>query len=264
MNFKDGKDLILALAKIRGDASGKPFLWWYRGEQYALKDMHAQLMFSVEGAQIGKFVRKEDDSWDHTFRDVMFYKDAMTGERLDSFTNPITGEKVSPPIMRMGPFTTRTSPDGAVFNQPDQLPPGMDAKWVVEPATIRGDDIYIKETGTTRIAKPGMEKEPDLKRYHHINDFLMHYSRVSYVIDPNVTSAPGRQTFQSCNNWTPWLKMGTTEGFMLGRGIGTKLTDIAELPSHLLDWIKADEPAFLKDPELAPWDKSYTPVNQKR
>lgn len=264
MNFKDGKDLILALAKLRGDSSGKPFLWWYRGEQYALENMTAKILFSVEGAQIGKFVKKEDGSWDHTFRDVMFYKDAITGERLTTFTNPFTGQKVEPPIMRMGPFTTSTSADGAIFNQPAALPPGMVSAWHVEPAIVRGDDLYIRETGSTRIQKPGMENEPEAKRYHHINDFLMHYGQVSYVQDPSITSAPGRQTFQSCNNWTPWLKMGDRDGFMLGRGIGRKLMDLSELPKDLLDWIKADEPSFLKDPELAPWDKSYTPVNQNR
>jgi hypothetical protein len=164
--------------------------------------------------------------------------------------------------MRMGPFTVATSADGSIFNQPAQLPPGMEAGWRVEPAVIRGDDLYIRETGTTRIAKPA--KDGGAPSYHHINDFLTHYGRVSYVIDPKVTSAPARQTFQSCNDWTPWLKMEGVPGFILGRGVGTKLTDISELPKNLLDWIKADEPDYLKDPELAPWDKAYNPVNQDR
>jgi hypothetical protein len=264
MDFNNRTDLILALAKLRGDSSGKPFLWWYRGEQYALIDMTAKVLFAVEGAQIGRFMPKPDGSWTHTFRDVMFYKDADTGERLRTFASPVTGAKHEAPVMRTGPFTVATSADGSIFNQPSFLPPGMDANWRVEPPVVRGDDIYIRETGSTRIAKPGMEKQPEAKRYHHINDFLTHYGRVSYVMDPKVTSAPARQTFQSCSNWTPWLKMGDVPGFVMGRGVGTKLTDLSELPRDLLEWIKADEPAFLQDAELAPWDKAYTPLNQNR
>lgn len=264
MDLDNPKHLILALAKLRGDASGKAFLWWYRGEQYAVENMTARLLFSVEGAQIGKFVRKADGGWDHTFRDVMFYKDADSGARLRTFVNPLTGATVEPPVMRMGPFTTSTSADGSVLNQPQALPPGMESTWRIEPYVLRADDLYIRETGTTRIAKPGLERAPEAERYHHINDFLTHYGPASHVRDPSVSSAPARQTFQSCNSFTPWLKMGARAGFMLGRGVGAKLTDISELPAHLLAWIKAEEPAFLEDPMLSPWDRSYTPVNQSR
>jgi hypothetical protein len=264
MDLSNKIDLILALAKLRGDSSGQPFLWWYRGEQYAIQDMTAKVLWAVEGAQIGRFARNSDGSWAHTFRDVMFYKDAESGERLRQFKNEATGATVAPPVMRMGPFTVATSADGSIFNQPAQLPPGMEASWRVEPPIVRGDDLYVRETGTTRIAKPGKDAAPAAQRYHHINDFLTHYGRVSYVMDPKVTKAPARQHFQSCNDWTPWLKMGDTPGFIMGRGVGTKLTDISELPKHLLDWIKADEPEFLKDPELAPWDKAYDPVHQER
>ncbi len=264
MNFDDPKDMLTAMVKLRGSTDGAPCLWWYRGLQYGVIDRQPTLLWQVEGAQLGKYVQKDDGSYDHIFHDVMFYLDAKTSELLEEYENPYTGETNAPPVMRMGPFTNNHSVAGAQIQLPPNLPAGaMDVNWIYEPVSVIGQHIFIRESATTKIMNPAKGKPgASDKDYFYINDFFTLSGRLSDVENPDVKSAPAQTSYTSLNEWTPWLGMGNRDGAVLGRGETVKLASYEDLPTRLRGWIDTREPGFFEDPEFALWDQPYHPLNQ--
>ena len=264
MNFDDPQDVLLAKVKLRGSLDGAPQLWWYRGFQYGIVDRQPTLLWQVEGAQLGKYVAKDDGSYDHVFHDVMFYLEAESGELLTTFANPYTDETHEPPIMRMGPFTNMMSVKATRLKMPPNMPPGaLEVDWRHEPIIVQGDDIYIRESATTKIAnqakgKPGASD----KDYFFINDFFTLTGKVSDLENRTLQSAPAYTTYESLNEWTPWMAMGNRPGMVLGRGSTQKLSSYDQLPDRLRGWIDEKEPSFFEDPEFSLWGTSYTPLNQ--
>jgi hypothetical protein len=265
MDFDKPENLLRALVKLRGSLDGAPALWWYRGNQYAVVDSQPTLLWQVEGAQLGKFVARDDGSYEHVFRDVMFYLDAETSEFLREFKNPWTGQTHEVPVMRMGPFRINHSVNGASVVMPANMPPGaMDVDWRYEPSFVQGGEVYIRELGKTRIANPAASSgKPGVSSRSHfyVNDLFTLVGKVADIED-DTPSAPARSTYDSVNDWTPWLQMGNREGFILGRGNTSKLGSYADLPERLVRLIKADEPGFFEDPDFPVWDRGYHPLNQ--
>ena len=266
MDFNEPAARLQATVKLRGSLDGSATLWWYRGNQYAVVDREQHLLWQVEGAQLGKYVQRDDGSWDHVFRDVMFYLHPETSELMTEFKNPYTGEINQPPVMKVGPFTTNHSVAGAVVEMPPGMPPGaMEVRWHYEPTVVQGNQVFIRETGTTRIANPARESDQpgvSTKEYFVINDFFTLVGNTRDLLDDEVTSAPAVTNYASLNEWTPWLAMGDREGAVLGRGNSVKLGSFAELPEQLTSLIQQSEPGFFEDPDFKVWERSFHPLNQ--
>lgn len=263
LNFKDPQDRLIALIKLRGSLDGAPVLWWYKGSQYGVVDRQPTLLWQVEGAQLGKYIKKDDGSYDHIFRDIMFYVNPVTDEVIKSYTNPYTSRTHEPPVMRMGPFTTNINTDGQTVELPPNMPPGsLIVDWRNEPVTVQGGDVYIRESATTKIANPARATDESAPEYFFINDFFTLIGRVADIEDDSKLSVPARTSYQSLNEWTPWLEMEKREGAVFGRGDSVKLADYSELPETLRKNIEAEEPGFFEDPEFTLWDRAYTPLNQ--
>lgn len=260
MDFKDPNDRLIALIKMRGSLDGAPVLWWYKGSQYGVVDRQPQLLWQVEGAQLGKYIKKDDGSYVHVFRDIMFYVDPATDEVIKSYTNPYTSRMHEPPVMRMGPFTTNINREGQSVEMPPNMPPdSLIVDWRNEPVTVQGDDLYIRESATTKIANPDPESE---KKYFFINDFFTLIGKVPDIENEANLSVPAHTSYQSLNEWTPWLEMGNRDGAVFGRGDSVKMSGYEDLPYALRQNIEAEEPDFFEDPEFALWDRAYTPLNQ--
>ena len=266
MDLNDPGERLLATVKLRGSLDGSADLWWYRGNQYAIVDREQFLLWQVEGAQLGKYVKREDGSWDHVFRDVMFYLHPETSELLTEFENPYTGEMNKPPVMRMGPFTTNHSVTGATVQLPPNMPPGaMEVRWHYEPTVVQSNQVFIRETGTTRIANPAKDSgQPgaSTKDFFLINDFFTLVGNVEDIVNDEVLSAPAVTNYASLNEWTPWLAMGDREGAVLGRGNSVKLASFDDLPPALTSLIEKEEASFFEDPEFKVWERSFHPLNQ--
>lgn len=266
LDFNDPNDRLIALIKMRGSLDGAPVLWWYKGSQYGIADRQPTLLWQVEGAQLGKYIKKDDGSYDHVFRDIMFYVDPITDEVIKSYSNPYTSRTHEPPVMRMGPFTVNVNTSGQSVKLPPGMPPGsLVVDWRNEPLTVQGGNLYLRESATTKIANPakGSGKEGvSNKGFFYINDFFTLIGRVDDIQNETNVSVPAHTSYQSLNEWTPWLGMGDREGEVLGRGDSVKLKDYTELPNELRKNIEANEPGFFEDPEFALWDRAYTPLNQ--
>ena len=263
LDFNKPSDRLIALIKMRGSLDGAPTLWWYKGSQYGVIDRQPTLLWQVEGAQLGKYIAKDDGSYDHIFRDVMFYKDPETDDVIKSYTNPYTSRTHEPPVMRMGPFTTNINTEGQSVELPPSMPPGsLIVDWRNEPVNVQGGDLYIRESATTKLANPAKATDPAAKDYFYINDFFTLIGRVEDVQDEDRLGVPARTSYQSLNEWTPWLEMGDREGAVFGRGDSVKLADYSELPEDLRRNVEANEPGFFEDSDFALWDRAYTPLNQ--
>jgi hypothetical protein len=256
MDLTDKKQVLKAMAKLRSSADGGAVIWWYRGSQYGIQEMQPTLLFHVEGVQLIRFDALADGSYNQILRDVMFYVNPESTELLRTWTNPYTGEEIDVPVMRMGPFTTNYSESGPRVILPDEMKnSGMDVSWQFESTVAQGGEVYIRETGHTEIPGPGAKK-------FVVNDFFTLVGSLTDVMNESIPAPKARISYQSINNWTPWINMGDRDGFVMGSGTGRKIPSTVALPPHLARLIDEHEPSFFADPDFTIIDRSFHPLNQ--
>ena len=180
---------LTAYTKMRGSLDGKDVAWWYRGVQYGVVDMRPQRLWTVQGLQVTSFSSRPDGSYENRFRDIMFYLDTNTGERLDTVLNPYTGNMVRPGVQRMGPVFLIYSRAGAAIKDKENVPPGLDTDWRVDRALISGDDLILHEEGYSRVTGGPLPVV--------INDFITMYGSLSEACDSSRVNIAARYNYTS-------------------------------------------------------------------
>jgi hypothetical protein len=71
------------------------------------------------------------------------------------------------------------------------------------------------------------------------------------VADPRVTSAAATVQFQNLVSFHPWLGMGKTPGRTYGKGLGTKLRSLDELPKAPRRLLEARAPEIF---DIGSWN----------
>ncbi len=238
------------LGKLQGDVSGKvhysygPGLVFglVPGEGPPLAD-YGRLLFRVEGVGVRRSRVLPNGNVQDRSRGWMFYRDAVTGEYLDEFSNPYTGELLKVPTFRGGISGSVMTPNGpevsanfsmesTVFNQPVRL----DWRFV-------GDRVLISRHAFTRwkeSSSGNVKTEMTLDNWAcTIDDVLDHRRR---------TLIPSIYAWTSQTEWQTWLKMKGRPGGLLWRTDRTLVPDIADLPPALVERSERLLPGKLTEP----------------
>ena len=113
---KAKKDLILdfksnvwnrdAMARIHGNLDfSKEKYGWFDGKVIGVMPGRKNIeLCGFEGFSVTRLIPNEDGSYRKLLREVGFYKDLRTGEVLETFDNPYTGETVKVVPIANDPF----------------------------------------------------------------------------------------------------------------------------------------------------------------
>ena len=87
-----------AFVRLLGDASGeRDAVNWYKGSIFSVigDDTANRLLVGFEGFSVCRTVPREDGTFMNLQREVLYYTDPFSGQILDRWANPLTGEEVS-------------------------------------------------------------------------------------------------------------------------------------------------------------------------
>lgn len=240
VDLTDPQQLLQAFIRLGATLDDRLVIWWMDGVRYGVVDSRTRALFGMKVGMFHRFFRQENGDFKIAMFELTYYTDLASGELLEEFDNPYTGETNRVAHVRLGPEIRIQTADGLA--DPDN-PMVHNYRSSLGPAMVSGDELWIPTSvqATIRFPKPGTP-EILLNIYTTVN------GRLSDAIDPNIVSAPSTLAFQNILKWEPFMRMGDRRGHMMSRASGRKLHSLDELPSDYLACAERVHPKLIADP----------------
>lgn len=210
-------DNLNGFVKLMGDLSGQPQWMIAQGRIYALEDGEMPIpLVGVHGLRYLKFDRDGDD-FVMSLRDWGYYTDYETGESLESYKNPYTGETNAPSPLLTRYTSWRMGPDGQTMD-------GYTGEaWLMDrplrmPWAFQGDMTTVTLELLVKYGDGGFGAE-----------WINMSTDTEDFVDPNLTSTPMQYSWTGYSPWMRWLDMGDRPGRTLWNSNGFKATSLAQL-----------------------------------
>lgn len=239
------KSLLATYQRLRGAHEGGLALWWYTGNVWGkTPDDVARIYFKVSGLTYQRLTPNGDGSLTQAMTGRGFYADALTGRPLESWVNPLTGERIDPPHVKSYQVQ-RVAADGQVTmteaNDRVLLFEGGLSAPVTEGDSIWQTENYVARTrsGDARSAAQGTSSS--------LSTFT---ARLAEVMDERAQFVPCYLNYQSLGSWPAWMKMGDRPGLLSWQTYGHKVRAADQVAGPLRPWIEARHREFLANPGI--------------
>lgn len=236
-------DLYIIHRKLNYTFDDRLVFWFIDAVRNGLVDTQFTPLWNMHVGFISSIKDLDEQKFEAKTMSAIFYSDLETGELLETFDNPYTGERINVRQPALG-VSTR------IFNREGMMPsrsprPGMTMTEYgdIGPAWVIGDDVWCR--GDT-----GFRAEPtgDEGRLLQVNDWTTFHGSMREVSDPNVKSAQSTKTFNDINTWPGWLNMGDHPGNYVSRGFGRKSWSIEDMPEAWKRFMRNRYPKEYLDP----------------
>jgi len=174
-------------------------------------------------------------------REVLYYEDPTTGQIIDEWKNPWSGDTVK---------VLHIANDPVNFRAPI-FPQGADGKPYRSEVQTIGDQWW----GTTTV--PLFYRNPlagDYQDYvggtYHATEMFNFFGSVANLTSPGTTSASVSVAWARVSDWLPWMKMRGRAGVLYFNGAGVKLASYAEMPAGMRAAIEARNPSYKEPPPV--------------
>lgn len=229
--------------KIYAATEDRVALGFVQGTYYGVSDGNVTPLHGVLAAVFNRFTPRDDGTYEGATFEVAYFTDLATGDRLERFKNPYTGETVEVPITRSGPHPIRMTPTGRARPAGGDTG-GRDITQVFRPFRVIHDDVWLVEEIVAK-AKPGALSTAQSTSTSSITNYA---AKLSDLLDPAQKAVRTHVHYHATVSWRPWLKMGDRPGYMMGNAAGRSVMSIDELPPKYVALTKKLHPDVLDDP----------------
>lgn len=245
-DLSDPRQLLLAFIRLGASFDDRLVIWWMDGVRYGVVDAQAKALFGMKVGMFHQFFRQANGDFKLAMFELTYYTDLASGELLEKFDNPYTGESNRVTHVRLGPEIRVQTSRGLAD---PKNPMVHDYYGSLGPAMINGDQLWIPTSvhAAIRFPKP---TAPEIL----LNIYTTVHGQLSDALNPDLRSAPATLAFQNVLKWEPFMRMGDRPGHMMSRASGRKLHSIDELPEDYLACAERVHPKLIADPRatLAP------------
>ena len=234
LNLAAPKDALTAMIKMRGSLLAEDVPHWYYGTIYAVLPGQAPLpMVNFEGSEIDYYERQADGSYHGYAATASFFRDTVTGKLIETFDNPITGERNT---VRPNTISVRAHYIYTIngYKRSDDPRPIDAAASIADRLHWRemNDDIWM----TTRRAYP----EGVAMGEHQLIRGSLAELHDPDTVKVYTTAAP---TFIA--PWLGWMNMRDHPGHTVWTGPAKKLDRVEDYPRELLALMEKNFPEKL-------------------
>lgn len=256
MTIAEGKQALDLLRRIECSANTDDItLFHFTGHAFARRAGEPdKRLFALEGMLIRQAADLHDAERGVGFhrlgREMMLIRDPDSGELLEQWDNPFTGERVD--VVQVAndhvngryferdpagkPLVPNISLHGPIWQMPIILP------------------IY-------RENPLGAGYEAEIGGMYHAVELFTFYGLTAQLDDPSVPSLDVSVTWSRMSDWFPWMRMNGRDGLMYVHTVGSKVRSFDDLPTELVSLIDTRFPAFRRPPPVGdalPMDTSWT------
>lgn len=254
INFGDPAENLRAFVKLTGDLDPKAeTVGWFGGDVFAVlgPDKPLQKLFSVEGFGVLRVATQPDGSYRLFNRELAYYKDAKTGEFLDTWTNPFTSEVVEVSPIHNKVVNAQIAPlmkmdfDGTLVEVPFSPP------W-----NIFGDkafSLFEVHTAFPNPMTPATWPRESAGPVTRISEMFQRFASLSQLADPGRSYADYTGVWTRIGPWMPWMLQGQVPGHLLYRTFMDRTGTAARLPAALRARAEKLHPDFFVAPDDSTW-----------
>ncbi|GGE69708.1 hypothetical protein GCM10011317_28710 [Niveispirillum cyanobacteriorum] len=266
LDVMDPKENLYGFGKMWGTLGSKAVLSGYQGVQYAIVgDKRAVPLFGYCGFGNNRNIVQPDGSLKVLGKECGYFTDLATGEIIDHWDNPWTGERVEvfpflndrwrgtltleQKVFRVGDSETVNNDNGTK---------GQKGKPFLLPWQRIGDQYLLSwdyaHEYTNPVTPEGWPKASTGKRVNPSEHFTI-FTPAAEIDDRSLPSARFTAGFMRQAPWWPWMRMGQSgvHGVLMGRMHSYKITGTVEdIPKAVLKRVERERPDLLEEPTDGP------------
>ena len=267
LDVLDARENLYGFAKMWGTIGPKAVISGYQGLQYAvIGKKRAVPVFGYCGFGNIRNIIQSDGSVKVLGKECAYFTHPVTGEILDHWDNPWTGERVEVYNFFNDAFRGSLGLTRKVFEVNGSKTVNnatADAKPAApEPFRLPwqkiGDQYLLSwdyaHEYTNPVTPEGWPKASSGRQINPSEHFTL-YTPVAEIEDRSLASARYMGGFMRQAPWWPWMKMGQSgvDGVLIGRMHSYKITGTHEdIPRAVLDRVVKDRPDLLDEPTDGP------------
>jgi hypothetical protein len=241
-----GMDSVQAFRRIQCSVEdGKAALYGWTGRAYSrVPGEPDRLLFTVDGMNIRQCGTVNDPDKGTGFRlvskEILLYRDPVTGEVLDTWQNPWTDESVQVLHVANDPV-----------NQPAVFAQGRNNRPFALPFIVSDNQWWLTLTIPLFYDDPlgGEYQQYVGGNYHATEMFNFMGNATDLAVDAGDTDNI-HIGWVRISSWLPWMKMGGRPGEIYFHTAGRKLESYDQLADVLKDEIAANYPGYDAPPPL--------------
>jgi hypothetical protein len=237
----DAETNLRRFIKMRGALDRRLVIGCVAGRYDGVVDGQVTPLFGVVSAVFSLY-RHSGDRVEMASLEQAYYTDLQSGQVLERWKNPYTGEFVAVPVYSEMPGLVFLGPD-LVFHTPKPPAPGVHVTHTARGPEAIGDDIVFVEQ--VAVSVDGAKGAPPFT----YRDNTVLRAPKSAVDRPESQTTPSQTTFDAVVSWRPWLNMGARPGHMEALGYGGFGVPLSNLPPAWIAATKHARPSLLKSPE---------------
>lgn len=246
LDLATGEGALAAFRKIQCSLNDQePRTFWWHGRAYArVPGEKDRLLFRVEGMNIRQCATVEDVELGTgvrlVTREILLYMDPKTGEVLDTWSNPWTGEEVkviqvaNDPVNN-GPFFPMGA-SGRPFPWTGSTSEGR--WWMTSTIPLFYTNVlggnYQEYVGGT----------------YHATEMFNFMGDLESLVSEETVSANVQVGWVRMSQWLPWMKMGDRIGVMYMHTAGKKLEDGDNMSELMHQEIATNYPDYVAPPPV--------------
>lgn len=270
LDVMDPRENLYAFGKMWGTLGPKSVLSGYQGVQYAIVgDKRAVPLFGYCGFGNNRNIVQHDGSLKVLGKECGYFTDLATGEILDYWDNPWTGERVEvfpflndrwrgtltleQKVFKVGDSETVNNDHGTKGETRSQK-----GKPFLLPWQRIGDQYLLSwdyaHEYTNPVTPEGWPKASTGRRVNPSEHFTI-FTPTDEIDDRSLPSARFTAGFMRQAPWWPWMLMGKSgvHGVLMGRMHSYKITGTVEdIPKSVLKRVEKERPDLLEEPTDGP------------
>lgn len=215
-------------------------------------------LFRLESLAVVKTYPQANGAFRYLANQVILFCDFQTGEILQTWDNPYTGETVEVFQYRDGPLDyvldPKAFPERYAMENNDPLDRSLVLDWF-----YRGDMAYgdaIARTTLPNRLDPAEWPRASVGPTWQTFEVYRWQAKIREMEDLSLPSVPSfHGDFQTFKPWEPWMLMGQTPGSIFSVRTAFKPDTLDQVPRHVVDYIERELPDYLTAP--TEFDKSY-------
>jgi len=241
LDFSQKSHRMKALIKMRASMDNRIVMGGVQGLYYGVVNNKIAPLYGVLAGTMARYKQIDEWRYEGVSFEVAYFTDWETGEVLETFDNPYTGETVEVPHTRMGPSKLIIGIDGREIPSDNPALAGMDISHrFIAPRIHNGTVILVEEI---HAGTPDGFRGPAF----HYNEVTTYRARASEVADPNIMLVNDSTHFNGVVTWRPWLKMTGHPGHLFGTATGGRYATVDDYPRYYVEMTNKHHPDVFGD-----------------
>lgn len=257
LDLRTGEGNQLGYARIQGDLdSSKQKYFWFKGYVSGVRPgKKIEDLVGALGFGAIRLVRRPDGSIERLCREIILYTDLRTGDVIEEWDNPLTGERVRVVHVDNDPFNYLIEPffplppkfGGLNTEEPPPRVPFILPWYQHGPWLDMEIHIHLAYPNALQPDKWPRESSGPIAQ---VSEYFAHHIRAEDMQNEKLTTVDYQGVWNRTTPWLPWMLMGQEPGLCQYNCFMGPTSDLEEIFSrNVLDYAEKHYAKYFSAPD---------------